>query len=119
MEGASFDILRIANKEIRNFIDEASSQPGKAVESRWAIRRLEKVAKRIQQAGKVLDQKRPFLGRTPTEAEFLEYAETLRKLGALLEGLQHSLLVERSQLGNIRANLECASSWAASLRELS
>ena len=118
MNGSLSDVLRIADKEIRDFIEEASSRGDGMLEPRWAVRRLEKIDRRLDQVGKLLRRERHRADRRTSASVMLQHVETLKGLRALLESSQGPLLAERARLENIRTNLESASSWAASLRGL-
>jgi hypothetical protein len=120
MNNELLDVIKIANREFQEFIDQASQEGTKVVESRGAFRRLEKVDVRLQQVSQYLGALSGDSAPTPEEAyEFLKYRESLRTLRSTMETLQFSLLAERSRLENVRANMQAACAWATSVREIS
>ena len=120
MDNKLLDIMRIANREFQEFISQVAESGAKAVESRGAIRRLEKVNLRLNQVSKCLGGRSKSSWQAPEVAyAALKYGETLRELRSAIGTLQLSLLTEKAHLENVRANLQAACSWAASLREIS
>jgi len=120
MNNELLDIIRIANREFQEFIDQVAQNGAKVVESRGAVRRLEKVDLRLQQVSKYLAaESRPSAQAPEAEYEVLKYRENLKSLRSVLETLQFSLLAEKARLENVRANLQAACAWATSLREIS
>ena len=120
MNNDLLDIIRIANREFQEFIDQVAQSGAQVVQSRGAVHRLEKVDLRLKQVSQHLaaDSKPPTPG--PEAAyEVLKYRETLKALRNVMEVLQFSLLAEKARLENVRANLQSARAWATSLREIS
>jgi hypothetical protein len=120
MNNEMLDIIRIANREFQEFIDQVAQNGAKVVESRGAVRRLEKVDLRLKQVSKFLAAGSQSFAQAPEAAyEVLKYRENLKNLRAVMETLQFSLLAEKARLENVRANLQAACAWATSLREIS
>ena len=120
MNDELLDIIRIANREFQEFIDQVAQNGAKVVESRGAVRRLEKVDLRLKQVSKYLAAgSRPSAQAPEASYETLKYRETLKTLRSTMETLQFSLLAEKARLENVRANLQAACAWATSLREIS
>ena len=120
MKTELLDILRIANREFQEFIDQVAQNGPKVVESRGAVHRLERVNLRLEQVSKYLAAGSSPSAQEPEAAyEVLKYRETLKTLRSAMETLQFSLLAEKGRLENVRANLHSACAWAASLREIS
>jgi predicted nucleic acid-binding Zn-ribbon protein len=114
------DAIRAANREFQEFIDQVAQSGAEVVESRGALRRLEKVQSRLREVAQYLAEEARSPARSPEAAyEILKYRENLKTLRSVMETLQFSLLAEKTRLENIRANLQAARAWAASLRELS
>jgi hypothetical protein len=120
MKNELLDIMRTANREFGDFIDQVNENGAKVVESRGAIRRLERVELRLQQISKFLavGSKSP-AQQSEAAYEVLKYRENLKSLRNVLETLQFSLVAEKARLENVQANLQSARAWAASLRETS
>jgi CHAD domain-containing protein len=120
MNNELLDVIKIANREFQEFIDQVSQTGSKMVESRGAARRLAKVDVRLKQISQYLTAVSGSTEPTPEEAyEFLKYRENLKALRNAMETLQFSLLSERARLENVRANMQAACAWAASVREIS
>jgi hypothetical protein len=114
------DAVRIANREFQEFIDKASQDGAKVVESRGAARRLEKLDTRLKQISQHLDASSGFAAHEPEAAyQFMKYRENLRTLRSVLETLQFSLLAEKARLESLRANMQAACAWATSVRDIS
>jgi division protein CdvB (Snf7/Vps24/ESCRT-III family) len=114
------DTIRIANREFRDFIDQVAQSGAQIVESRGAIRRLEKVNLRLQDVSQFLAaESRPSAPEPEAAYEVMKYRENLRALRNAMETLQFSLLAEKARLENVRANMQAACAWATSLRETS
>ncbi len=114
------DVMRIANREFQEFIDQVTQNGAQVVESRGAVRRLEKVDLRLQQVSRHLEAGSKSSALEPESAfEVLKYRENLKALRNVMETLQFSLLAEKARLENIRANMQAACAWAASVREIS
>ena len=114
------EVVRIANREIQKLIDEISQNGAKIVQRRGALRRLGRLSLRLKQIDHYLAEgPRPSAKQAESEHEILKYKENLKALKAALETLQSSLLARKSHLENVRANLEAANSWVASLRQTS
>lgn len=120
MSSDLLDVLRNANREFQEFIDQVSQNGAKVVESRGAIRRLEKVNLRLAQVSEHLTSI-PRLSAHQAEAAYqvMKYRNNLKTLQTVLETLQFSLLAEKARLENLRANLQSACAWATSVREIS
>jgi hypothetical protein len=120
MDTELVDVIRIANREFQEFIDQVAQSGAKVVESRGAIRRLEKVDRRLKEVSECLAAGAKSFPEEPQVAyEVLKYRETLKALRTVMESLQFSLLAEKARLDNVRANLQAACAWATSLREIS
>ena len=120
MDDQLLGIVRIANREFQDFVDLASKNNAKVVAARGAIRRLEKVNHRLQQITQLLAAQPRSLEPTPDEAyQLLKYRENLKALHGVMETLQFTLLAEKARLENVRANMQAACAWAASLQEIS
>ena len=120
MNNELLEIIRIANREFQEFIDQVAQSGEKVVESRGALRRLTKVDLRLKQVSKFLATESKSFAQAPEGAyEVLKYRENLRTLRSVMETLQFSLLAEKARLENVRANLQAACAWATSLREIS
>jgi hypothetical protein len=120
MDTGLLGVIRIANREIQELIDEVSQNGAKVVESRGAVRRLGRLALRLKQVDHYLAEgSRSSAKLADSEYEILKYKENLKALKVVLGTLQFSLLAQESHLENVRANLEAASSWAASIRQTS
>ena len=120
MNGELLEIVRTANHEFREFIGLVSQKGVKAVESRSAVRRLEKISLRLEQVSKYLTTDfRPFAPTGEIANEIVRYRENLKALGTVMETLQFSLLAEKARIEQVRGNLQAASAWATSLREIS
>jgi hypothetical protein len=114
------DIIRIANREFQEFIDQVDQNGTKVVESRGAGRRLDKVDLRLKQVSQFLAaNSRSSVGAPEAAYELLKYRENLKTLRSVMELLQFSLLAEKARMENVRANLQSACAWATSLREIS
>ena len=60
------------------------------------------------------------LAEAPEAAyQVMKYRENLKALKSIMEALQFSLLAEKARLENVRANMQAACAWAASVREIS
>jgi hypothetical protein len=120
MNNELLDIIRIANREFQEFIEQVAQKGARVVESRGAVRRLDKVDLRLQQVSKFLAADAKSSLEAPEAAyEVLKYGENLKALRRAIEILQFSLLAEKARLENVRANLQAACAWATSLREIS
>jgi len=114
------NIIRIANHEFQEFIDEVANSGDKVAKTRGAVHRLEKVARRLGEVDQCLAQRtRSSLAGTESEYEVVKYRENLKALKGVLDTLQYSLLVEKSHIENSRANMLAASAWAQLLRQTS
>jgi hypothetical protein len=120
MKAEFVDVVRTANREFRELIEELSRNEMQFMRSRGAVRRLEKVSIRLSQVESYLTQRPKSSGRAAeSEYEILKYRENLKALKTAFETLQYSLLVEKSRLDNARSNLQAAHAWADSVRQLS
>lgn len=114
------NVVRTANREFQALIEEISLNGAKILQSRGAVRRLEKVSIRLRQVDRYLAENSKSSTQTPeSEYEILKYRESLKALRAVFETLQYSLLAEKSHLDNVRANLQSAKAWANSVRDFS
>src|SRR5208282_1555912 len=105
MNNQLLDILRIANREFQEFIDQVTQKGAQVVESRGAVRRLEKVNLRLKQVSQHLAAGSKSPAPEPEAAyEVLKYREKLKALRNAMETLQFSLLTEKARLDNVRAN---------------
>ncbi len=120
MTDEPLDIIRVANREFQEFIDQVAQNGAKVVESRGAVGRLDKINLRLQQVSKFLaGGSKSSLHAPEVACEVLKYGESLQALRSVMQTLQFSLLAEKSRLENARANLQAACAWATSLREIS
>jgi len=119
MNGSLLDILRIANREFQEFIDQVAQKGEKVVDSRGAVRRLTRIDLRLKQVSNFLAESKPLPPTPDAEYEVLKYRDNLKSLRNVFETLQFSLLAEKARLENVRANLQAACAWATSLREIS
>ena len=120
MNNELLDVIRIANREFQEFVDQVARDGAKVVESRGGIRRLDKLDLRLKQVSTFLASEPSSSALGPDSAyEFLKYRENLKALRSAMEGLQFSLLTEKARLENVRANMQAASAWATSLRDIS
>jgi len=114
------DIVRMANREFQEFIEEITKSDKKVAKTRGVVRRLEKVTRRLSQVNHYLTRRAtPVLAQTESEYEILKYVENLKALKGILETLQSSLLIEKSHLETTRAKMRAADAWAQSLRQTS
>ncbi len=114
------DIIRIANREFQEFIEQAAQSRAKVVESGGAVHRLGRVDLRLKQVAKYLAAESGSSTQAPEDVEeVLKYRDNLKALRSAIETLQFSLLAEKARLKNIRVNLQAARAWATSLREIS
>jgi len=120
MNNELLDIIRIANREFQEFIDQVAQNGAKMVESRGAVRGLDKVDLRLKLVARYLAAESRSAAKAPEDAyEVLKYGENLKTLRRVMETLQFSLLAEKARLENVRANLQAACAWATSLRAIS
>lgn len=119
MNTEMLNAIRLANKEFQDFIEQVARHGEKIVESRGAMRRLGKVNLRLQEVSKLLAGSNPPVRAREAEFEVLKYRDNLKSLRGVMETLQFLLLGEKARLENVRANLQAACAWAASLREIS
>src|SRR5208337_3827922 len=120
MNNELLDVIRIANREFQEFIDQVAEVGTKVVESRGAVRRLDKVDLRLKQVSQSLAaNSRTSVGAPEVAYELLKYRDNLKALRGVMETLQFSLLAEKARLENVRANLQSACAWAMSVREIS
>jgi hypothetical protein len=120
MKNELLDIIRIANREFQEFIDQVAQNGTRVVESRGAVRRLDKVDLRLKQVSQSLvAYSRSSVGAPEAAYELLKYRDNLKALRGVMETLQFSLLAEKARLENVRANLQSACAWATSVREIS
>jgi hypothetical protein len=120
MSNELLDVIRIANREFQEFIEQVSQNGAKVVGTRGAARRLERVDLRLKQVAQFLGGGlRPAALEPEAAYEVLKYRENLKNLRNAMETLQFSLLAEKSRLENVRANMQAACAWAVSLREIS
>ena len=95
MGGELLNIIRTANREFQEFIDKASQDGAKVVESRGAGRRLDKLDVRLKQVGEQLDAVAELEAPDPEAAyQLMRYRE------------------------NLRANMQAACAWATSVRDI-
>ena len=120
MNSELLDVIRIANREFQEFVDQVAQRGEEVVQSRGAFRRLTKVDLRLKQVSKYLAAESPSVAQAPEVAyEVLKYRENLKSLRSVMETLQFSLFAEKARLENVRANLQAACAWATSLRAIS
>lgn len=120
MNNRLLDVVRIANRDFQEFIDQVAQSGEKVVEPRGAVRHLTKVDLRLKQVSKILAaDSRSSLQAPEAAYEVLKYQENLKTLRHIMETLQFSLLAEKARLENIRANMQAACAWATALREIS
>ncbi len=120
MNNELLNVLRSANREIQEFIDEILPMGAKAVESRGVAQRLEKVDRRLKQISYCLAALSRAAAQDPEAAgEVRKYRENLEALRTTLGKLQFSLCAEKARLESVRTNMQAARAWAVSLREIS
>ena len=120
MDSELLNLIRAANREFQEFIDKASRDGAKSVASRGASRRLDKLDARLKQVSEHLDSAPGSTAHEPEAAyQFMKYRENLKNLRTVLDTLQFSLLAEKARLESLRANMQSACAWAASVREIS
>jgi len=119
MTGELVENIRTANREFREFIDQAAQRSAKGVESRWVVRRLQGITLRLAQISEYLAASRPIMPAADAADDVRKYTENLKALRAVLETLQFSLLAEKARLETARANLRAACAWAMSLHNIS
>jgi hypothetical protein len=120
MRNELLDVIRIANREFQAFIDEFAQTGTRVVETRGAARRLEKVDIRLKQVSQCLSAGAGSAASERDAAyEVMKYRENLKALRNIIETLQFSLLAEKARLDNVRANMQAARAWAASVRDIS
>ena len=120
MNTGLLDVVRVANREFQEFINQVSQNGAKVVETRGAAHRLEKVDLRLQQVSKLLVAGSwPSADAPELAFEVRKYRENLQALRAAVEALQFSLLAEKARMESVRANMQAACAWATSLREIS
>lgn len=113
------NVMRVANHEFQEFIDQVSQGGAKVLESGGGGRRLREVDLQLKQVAQCLADPRSTPPTAEDELEVLKYRENLKALKNALETLQFSLLTEKARLENVRANMQAACAWATSLREIS
>jgi chromosome segregation ATPase len=120
MNNELLNVLRSANREFQEFMDEVSQIGGKTLETRGAAQRLEKVDRRLKQISYCLSALSRAAAQDPEAAgEVRKYRENLKALRPVMEKLQFSLRTEKARLERVRTNMQAARAWAASLREIS
>lgn len=120
MNGELLGVIRTANREFQEFIDQVSQNGAEVMETQGAMRGLGKVDLRLKHVSKCLATVSQRTAEAPDAAlEVLRYRENLKVMKGIMETLQTSLLAEKSRLDNVRANTQAACSWAASMREIS
>jgi DNA repair exonuclease SbcCD ATPase subunit len=120
MSNELLDVMRIANREFQEFIEHVAQNDAKVVESRGAVRRLDKVDLLLKRVSKILAAVSPSSLQSPDAAnEILKYRENLKTLRSVMETLQFSLQAEKARMESVRSNLQAAGAWATSLREIS
>jgi len=120
MDHELLDVIRTANREFQEFIDQVTQNGAKMVETRGALRRLEKLNHRLKEvSGHLAASSKSAESKSQAEYEILKYRETLKNLRHVMQTLQISLLAEKARLDNVRANMQAARAWATSLREIS
>jgi hypothetical protein len=119
MNQALLNVIRSANREFQEFIDQVSQSGGEVPETRGAGRRLKKVDLQLKQVAQSLAGFRSSPPAAEDELEILKYRENLNALKNALASLQFSLLTEKARLENVRANLQAACAWATSLHDIS
>jgi hypothetical protein len=120
MDNDFVEIIRAANREFQQFIDQVTESGAQVVESAGASRRLEKVDARLKQVSEHLASAVKESAQNPEAAyDLLKYRENLRTLRSVMETLNFSLLAQKARLENVRANMQSACAWATSLREIS
>jgi len=120
MKPGLLQATRIANRGIQELIDDVSQNGAPVLESPGAVGRLRRLALRFKQVDRLLAEGSGESTKlAESEHEISKYRENLKALKAILETAQLSLLARKSHLENVRASLEAANSWAASLRQTS
>ena len=120
MDGELLNLIRVANREFQEFTEKVSRDGAKVVAARGAMPRLEKLDLRLKEVSQRLDSAPGSVADDPEAAyQLMRYRENLKSLRNVLEALQFSLLAEKTRLENLRANMQSACAWAASVREIS
>lgn len=119
MNDELLDVIRIANCEFQEFIEQVSQNGTKVVASNGAAGRLQKVDLRLQQVATRLAELSRLSTPVPDTHEVLKYRENLKALRSVIESLQSSLLAEKARLENVKVNLQAARAWATSLGDIS
>jgi len=118
MNNELLDAVRTANREFQHFSEQVAQDGAKVVESRGAARLLAKVNLRLKEVAGNLATVRTS-PEPETALEILKYRENLKALRNAMQTLQFSLLAEKARLENVRANMQAARAWAASVHDLS
>lgn len=120
MGSEQLDVIRIANREFQEFIDQASQKGARILVSRGAALRLGKLDLRLRQVSQHLASAARSSAHAPEAAyQVMKYRDNLKALRGVLETLQFSLLAERARIENLRANMQAACAWATSVRDIS
>ena len=120
MSSRLLDVIRIANREFQEFIDQASQSGPKAVESRAAVSLMGKIDLRLKQVSRHLAAASKATSPAPEVAdEVMKYQETLKTLKRVMDAFQSSLPAGKSRVDNARTNMRAACAWATSVREIS
>ncbi len=110
------DLLRSANKWLSGCLDRMSSrQPGELPTTGAELQTLSGLIERVGEAWRSA----PPSGNLAQErgAEIAQYAENLRSLKSLLEGLQPELQQRRADLHAGLTKLQAALGWATTLKQ--
>ncbi len=120
MNARLLDVVRIANREFRDFVATFSEQGPGHGQYAEAARRLGRVSLRLKQVERVLaDGAKRHSEQAGAEQELLDYEQNLMALKRIVEGLESMLLERKSRFEDIRAHLHAANAWASSLHQIS
>ena len=120
MDTAPLEVIRIANREFREFSDRFSVAGMGLEQCLDASRRLGKVSLRLKQVERLIAQRLHTKQPEPGLDETLqEYGQNLKALKEIVENLESTLLARKTGMDNARARMNAADAWARSVRELS
>ena len=119
MDTRQVSAVRIANREIQEFVDQFTKDGPGTTKTGVTVERLQEITRRLGQVDRYLAQSKASPPTPQSESEISQYRENLKALKRVFENLQDALLAEKSQIENNRANMRAASAWAQSLRQTS
>ena len=105
MNNELLDIIRTANREFQEFIDQVSQKRRESGGDPGAMRRLEKVDLRLKHVSKCLAAvSKPSMESPEAAYQVLKYRRKPEDAENIMETLQFSLLAEKARLENVRTN---------------